>query len=334
MYYLNYMKIRTILFTFLVLPLLIQACGGVESRNDAIVREEGFEAIDNARLLWNEAQALELESEFGEALDRYEDLVDDYPESSLAPSAQFRIGVCLEKEDELYDAFEAYQTLLDDYPGKGNLGEILKHQFDIGKAFLDGRKRYFLFFRIRSGLGTAEKIFRTVVNNATFSRVSPQAQYSLGQALKMQGNYEDAVTEYEMVLNNYPGTDVIPLALFKLGVCYYEEALRSDYDPKEVNKATRYFKRFIKRYPDNPLRAEADEKISELIDLKAEKAYDIAAFYERTDSPEGARLYYRKIIDRYPDSRYARLAREKLLKLPKSESGSSDRNIEDRADKE
>ncbi|MDP8276533.1 MAG: outer membrane protein assembly factor BamD, partial [Candidatus Euphemobacter frigidus] len=309
---LNYMKIGTILCAFLVLPLLIQACGGVESGSDAIVREEGFETIDNARLLWKEAQALELESEFGKALDRYEDLVDDYPESELSSSAQFRIGVCLEKEDELYDAFEAYQTLLDDYPGKGNLGEILKRQFDIGKAFLDGRKRYFLFFRIRSGLGTAEKIFRTVVNNATFSRVSPQAQYSLGEALRMQGNYEDAVTEYEVVLNNYPGTDVIPLALFNLGVCYYEEALRSDYDPKEVDKAVRYFKRFVKRYPNNPIRAEADEKISELIDLKAEKAYDIAAFYESAGSPEGARLYYRKIIDKYPDSRYARLAREKL----------------------
>lgn len=306
--------------------LSIHGCSGVGPENGALVREEDLAAAADAdaRVLWDEAQAMEEEGDFSGALDRYEDLIDDYPDSSLASSAQFRIGVCLEEEDELYDAFEAYQTLLDDYPGKGNLGEILKRQYEIGEAFLNGRRRYVLFFRIWSGLGCAEEIFRTVVNNATFSRVSPRSQYSLGRALQMQGDYEEAITEYNQVLTNYPGTDVIPPALFNLGICYYEETMSADYDSKTGDKAIRYLKKFIKRFPDNSLRSESEEKIVKLIDLKAKKAYSIAVYYEGLDSPEGARIFYQEILDRYPDSSYAVPAREKLAALSETKAGETE----------
>lgn len=165
--------------------------------------------------------------------------------------------------------------------------------------------------------------FRPILKNATFSKVSVRAQYSLGWVLQMQGDYEGAIIEYNQVLTNYPGTEKIPLALFNIGVCYYEEALSSDYDAGEVNKAIRYLTRFIRNFPDDQNRTKAEEKISEMIDQKAEKAYAIADFYNSEDSSTGAQLYYQEIIDKYPDSRYARLAQEKLKNLPKPDAGES-----------
>ncbi len=307
-----------------VLSLAVSACGGIEVKEGENPPASPPGVPPEAQLLWNEAQALEAKGDFSKALSRYQDLVDDYPDSSLAPDAQFRIGVCLEENDDLYEAFQTYQSLLVNYPGKGNLGDILSRQYRIGEAFLNGRKRNFLFLPIRSGLGTAQEIFRTVVSNAAFSKVSPRAQYGLAQALYEQGDYEEAITEYEQVLANYPGTEVIPLALFKIGECYYQIALRADYDQKEVDKAIRYLRKFVQDFPEHRNRPEADELISKLIDLKAEKAYDIALFYEAADSSEGGRLYFQEIIDTYPDSRYALLAREKIAKLPPAPPGPKD----------
>ncbi|MFH1037900.1 MAG: outer membrane protein assembly factor BamD [PVC group bacterium] len=313
-----------ILIMLAALSLSVAACGGVEVKNGETPPETSLVPSPEADLLWNAAQALETEGDRGGALNRYQELVDEYPDSPRAPEAQFRIGVCLEAEDDLYEAFEAYQLLLDEFPGKGNLGEILSRQYAIGEAFLNGRKRSFLFLRIRSGLGAAEEIFRTVVNNATFSTVSPLAQYGLGRALQEQGDYEEAITEYEQVLANYPGTDVIPLALFKMGDCYYQIALQSDYDPREVDRAIQYLEKFAQRFPDHQDRPEAERKIAELVDLKAEKAYDIARFYESEESAEGGRLYYQEIVDTYPDSSYALPAREKLAALPEPAPGTDE----------
>jgi outer membrane protein assembly factor BamD len=352
------MRIWNIFFSVTVISLVIQGCGGMETENDPIVREEMLEFTDEAglinyrarnleeegdfkgaRVLYEDlisdypdsslipetifhiGRCLEEEGEFADAINWYEDLVDDYPDSDFAPEAQFQIGICLEKEDRLLDAFDAYQKLFDEYPGEGSLDEILKREYAIGKKFMNGRKRLFLFFRIRSGLGTAEDIFRAILKNATFSKVSPRAQYSLARVLQLQGDYEGAISEYNQVLTNYPGTEYIQLALFNIGVCHYNEALSADYDSREVDKALRHLNKFVKRFPDDPNLAEAEEKISELIDSKAEKAYAIAEFYNTPDSSTGARIYYQEVIDRYPKSRYADSAREKLEELPEPDGG-------------
>lgn len=351
------MRILSLAIMAAVIAITVAGCGGTEKEIDPVVREDTRGLTDHAGILLEKARAmaaagdfdraLELYEElvddypdsylapealfwigsrmeetgnYADAINRYEDLVDEYPDSDFSPEALFRIGNCLEEEDELLEAFQTYQILLNDYPGKGSLGEILEREFKIGEAFMNGRKRLFLFFRIRSGLGTAEEIFRAIVNKATFSKVSPRAQYSLGRVLQMEGDYEGAINEYRQVLTNYPGTDVIPLALFNMGNCYYEEALSSDYDPREVDRALRHLIKFVRRFPDDPNKTEAEEKVSELIDRKAEKAYDIAEFYDSADSSAGVKIYYREIIDKYPDSRYADRARKRLEELAEKES--------------
>jgi len=268
------------------------------------------------RRLREEGQAREEEGDFRSALRSYRALVRDYPRSPLAPEAQFRIGVCLEEIDDLYAAFQAYQTLLEQYPGKGSLSEIVQRQYEIGEAYLQGRKRWFLFLRIRSGLSRAEEIFRTVVRNATFSPVSARAQYGLACSLQLRGDYPEAILEYEQVLLNYPGSEVYGPAIFGIGLCYYQESLRADYDQREVDEAIRHLGRFIRAFPDDPDRGRAEEMLGELRDRQAEKSYRIARYYEKNSSPQGARIYYREVAERYPESIYAAEARAKLEQLP------------------
>lgn len=347
------MKSWHIFILVFIISMAITACAGIEENHNPIEGEESkeisdpaLESLESARSLEDQGdskaarsvyedlvddypdsslaaeamyrigKSFESEGRYDYAIDWYENLVDDHPDSDYAPEAQFQIGLCLEKEDKLLDAFEAYQALYEKYPGKGSLTEILNREYAIGKAFMEGRKRPFLFVPIRSGLGTAENIFRTILKNATFSKISPLAQYNLGRLLQVQGDYEGAVTEYNQVLTNYPGTEVIPLSVFNIGICYYEEALGADYDANEVNKAIQYLSRFIKRFPDDDNVEEAEEKIRELLDHKAEKAYLIAEYYNSENSPAGARLYYQEVIEKYPESGYARKAREKLQSLP------------------
>lgn len=312
------MKTRRLIYPSilsLLLPLIFSSCRGTVG-----VVEPGMEIEaareEPARLLWEAGQSREARGEYRRALKVYRELVGEHPDSSLAPEAQFRIGVCLEEMDKLYQAFRAYQTLLDEYPGRGELAEILRRQYEIGEAYLEGRKRRFLFLRIRSGLSRAEEIFRTVVNNATFSPVSPRAQYGLARSLELRGRDLEAILEYEQVLVNYPGSEVFPAALFGLGSCYYREALRADYDQRETEEALRHLRRFLNSFPDHPRSGDAEEMIGKLRDRQAKKSYDIARYYERKGSITGARLYYREVAESYPDSKYADSARKKLQELP------------------
>lgn len=311
------MKTRYLIYpvaAILLLPLLLSACRGTGGVVDPLA-EGGDPDLLAARQFWEEGQVREAKGEWKRAVEAYRDLVRDYPRSPQAPEAQFRVGACLEELDDLYAAFQAYQALLEEFPGKGNLVEILSRQYEIGEAYLQGRKCWFLFLRIRSGLGRAEEIFRTVLNNATFSKVSPLAQFGLARTFQLRGDYREAILEYEQVLRNYPGSEVIAPALYETGVCYYREALRADYDQREVDEAIRHLRRFVDSFPDDPQRSQAEEMVGELWDRKAEKSYEIARYYEKKGSPAGARIYYQEVADRYPESKYAGPARERLEKL-------------------
>jgi outer membrane assembly lipoprotein YfiO len=270
---------------------------------------------DQSRRLWEKGRVFEDKQAWARAISSYETLVEDYPDSELAPEALFRLATCLERRDELYRAFQAYQRLLEEYPGKGNLKEILSRQFRIGEKFLQGRKRSFLFLRIRSGLDTAAEIFRAVVRNATFSEFAPLAQYNLALALQQGGDYDEAELEYDSVLDNYPGSKVFGPAIFQKGVCAWRQSLGSNYDQKKADQAIKRFTFFLKRFPDDLHCPEAEKLLNELLSRKAEKCYEIARYYERKDSPQGARLYYEEVIEKYPGTPWSDRAKEKLARL-------------------
>lgn len=269
--------------------------------------------------IWSRANKSEAEGKWRRAIDLYQELVDNYPDSQWAPDALYHLGICREEIDELYAAFQAYQMLLDEYPGKGKLEDILSRQFEIGEAFLKGRKRLFLFLPIRSGLASAAEIFSTIVQNATFSDFAPRAQYNRGLALQKQGKYDEAELEYDMVYKNYPNSEMLAPSIFQRGVCSYEQALRTDYDQKTTGQAIKWFEIFLKRFPDNKDRKKAEEYIVELRGREAEKIYRIGRYYEKKGSRKGARIYYREVLNDYPGTSWAELADKRLAKLKEEE---------------
>jgi outer membrane protein assembly factor BamD len=269
----------------------------------------------SAAASWERGREKEEREDWSGASRDYRRLVNDYPGSELAPEAQFRLGVCLEKTGRLVGAFQAYRELLRRYPGKGNLGEILERELRIGEVFLEGKKLPFLFLPLRSGLSFAAEVFQGILETAAFSDVSPRAQYDLGLIHYRRGRYEEAEVEFDRVVTVYSLSGQVPDALFMLGLCAYERALRADYDQFFVSRAARWFETFIRRCPDHPRREEAKTKLADLLGRQAEKLYRVGHFYQRKKAWEGARVYYGEIARRFPDTSWAKKADSRLKEM-------------------
>ena len=59
-------------------------------------------------------------------------------------------------------------------------------------------------------------------------------------------------------------------------------------------------------------------KVREINELEGEKNLRIAKFYLRDSQPRACEIYLRRVLDRYPNSRAAREAREIRAELDKS----------------
>ena len=94
----------------------------------------------------------------------------------------------LERDGKLQRAFYEYQALVQKYPRSPDFEAALQAQYNIGKAYLDGKRVDIYGVPTLPSMAKAQEMFQKIVTNAPYSRIAPLAQYGVGQALEKIGS--------------------------------------------------------------------------------------------------------------------------------------------------
>ncbi len=108
-----------------------------------------------------------------------------------------------------------------------------------------------------------------------------------------QGKYEDAIIEFNALIQNYPQSELVDDALYWIA--------EANYVTKKFDIALMGFEQITRDYPDNRRAAEAMLKIGYI-------------YYDQQDF-EQAQNYLTEVIERYPASRSAFSANRRLNKM-------------------
>jgi len=119
---------------------------------------------------------------------------------------------------------------------------------------------------------------------------APRELYSQAYADFARGNYDLAVQGFAEYIRNYPGTDFTDNAQYWIGECLYGRKMYAE--------AIEAWNTLFKDYP-------ASDKIP---DGRVKKGMAL----ERLGRKSQALVEYRYVVDRYPNSQAARIARERL----------------------
>jgi outer membrane protein assembly factor BamD len=138
------------------------------------------------------------------------------------------------------------------------------------------------------------------------------AQFMLAETHFADRDYAIAAVEYQVLITNYGYSEYVDDALFKMGVCYWEESPRAERDQQKSIDALNRFNQYRQTFPEGEHRAEVEEYVRKIHEKLARKEYDAARWYFRQKNGEAALIYCEKIIANYPDNRY--WARALLLK--------------------
>lgn len=266
---------------------------------------------------WDHALELEKKAQYNNAIRAYKSLIKAYPTSPLAPKAQLKIGECYEHEGQLYEAFKAYQKLLENYPKETDFKDILKRQYKIGELFIKGKKRKLWRLPIIPAQDKGIEILEAIVKNAPYSEISPQAQFNIGTSYKRTGKLTEAIDAFNKVVNNYKDTPWYEEALYQLGLCNYKKSRGFSYDQLAAKEATKAFERFRKEFPQSRHMPKINKLLDELSGRQAKGVLEIARFYEKHKHKEAAIMYYKEILEKFPGTKEAEEAQERLKKLEK-----------------
>ena len=260
------------------------------------------------------ASQLRLAGDYEEALGEYEKFFKFYPDSDLCPEAQFQIGELYEARGDYERASKEYQKVVSNWRASDLFDKVLEKQYEIADRFYQeemARTRRFRLFRGRY-LRRAIRIYEQVIENAPFGPAAAQAQYRIAECYFASGHYLEATYEYQKVLDEYPSSEWAGQAMYGLAMCYYEQALPAEYDQTIARKSVEQFRLFAGLYPDDPKTQEATQKIADLLEEMARQQLVVAAYYEKIQRPDSARVYYRTVVAKYPGTQAADEAKEKL----------------------
>jgi outer membrane protein assembly factor BamD len=156
------------------------------------------------------------------------------------------------------------------------------------------------------------------------------ALYYLGKARLELNNSIEARVEFERLTQEFPESAYADEAGFLLGYCSYEESLPANRDQTKTHEAIRELTQFIDRRPDSPFADSARVYLSKAREKLAKKELMNAQFYEKIDKHESAIVYYRSLLDEYPDSQYAQEAQlalaEALARVNRAEEAEEELN--------
>lgn len=206
--------------------------------------------------------------QFKEAMDIYDRLLKEFPDSLYTDYIQFQLAITLLKMQNYDAAILALQSLRLNYPQSKFISDS---EYYLSLAYFD-----------KGDFNTAKDQLEPFVNNKSGdNKMRPQAAQLLGLAYRELKDYKKSAIIFEKMLKEYSSdAEISRTAEYELAISLFYLG-----DDKEGLKR---LKLLIYKHPNT--------KIAQ------DSLYFIADYYFKSDDFETARRYFQKIIEEYPES--------------------------------
>jgi outer membrane protein assembly factor BamD (BamD/ComL family) len=221
------------------------------------------------------------------------------------------------KANQKYKQFKCLEDLIAGFPDKINFTEIIDKEYEIANDFDQGHRDIPLSWLpwIKDS-NKASEIYKSILKQAPFAKFAPALKLKLGRIYLKEEKNEEALRMFRKVIKEHPKTKEEKYARFELANALVQLSFKAgDGDGAYAREAEAVLKETLKIYPDDPETLWINQSIRETDDVRSERLYKLAEFYQSRDNPEAAIRYFNDLISRFPDSIYIADAEKHLREL-------------------
>ncbi|MGE0267212.1 MAG: tetratricopeptide repeat protein [Candidatus Omnitrophota bacterium] len=206
--------------------------------------------------------------ELEKAIQVYDQILMDYPESQYADYVQYRQGIALLKKDKIDAATLSFHSLRSNFPNSKYLADV----------------NYYLavaYFKKNNWTLAKHQILEFLENITPQNDLNSESLYILGLSQFNLKEYENAIETFKKIIKNYPlKKDILRTA--EIGIA------KSFYENKQTEEAIKYFKQIIVKYPDS-------EETQESLIWLGDHFLEQAQYQTAID-------YYQQFVNSFPGS--------------------------------
>ncbi len=216
-----------------------------------------------------------------------------------------------------YRAYSVMELFTQKYPHSPYLDEIIKLQYEIGFNFLKGAKREIWGISILPAKSIGHNIIQKLMEKYPFSQYTKENIMKYANFLYSNKEYSMASTYYKKYVELYPEDEYASFAVVRMFHSKQNHTKGQPYDKTNLDEMeTELTKLYFKNTKTDIMDKQAYKQLKDNTDnLKAKSDFDVAMYYVRTGKKNAAITYLQTIIEEYPQSIYAKYAKEQLDKI-------------------
>jgi len=253
----------------------------------------------------------------------------DFPDIAGPDLEIFTEAELLYAQGKWNKAVRKYDQLLDSFPDSWLYASALERQFSVATAFLTDEKRVVLKYIKLSAYEEGEKIMHNIADRTGDAPIAKRALRTVAESYETRGKFLDAYEAWAEISSRWPTGQMGKESLLRMAQGLHSAYKSPKYDSSSLLSAKSYYNNFKLRHPQLEGEHEIDDKINTIDEQLAYKQFRIGQYYDRTDSPQAANIYYQYVIDSWPDSAAAKMAKAKVEQnnAPAAETAEKDRKL-------
>ncbi len=259
----------------------------------------------------------------------------------VAEACLFYEAECYRMQEQYPKAAEIYSQMIKEYSRRTHHHDALQRMFDIANYWLNdtrdvlrrtqeagqpGKSRFvmpvsFVHWDKRKPMwdmeGRALKLLEQVYINDIGGPLSEQALFYLGSVNMLRGHYADADHYFFQIVEYHRDGERAPQAIQLAMMCKKLSTGGPDYDGRKLAEARDLIHKALQAYPELR-RNQGDFLRNELIAINMQQAdsdLQVADFYLRTGHPASALFYYEIVRRRYPNTKHADIATNRMNQI-------------------
>lgn len=271
--------------------------------------------------LLNRAKQYEEVGEYFKALMTYRKVYKKYPTSELAPQAYFQEAQIYTKRRQYAPAFKSYSIIIKKYGDYAHYNQVIRQQFEVACLLMQGKRPY--YWGLIPGFkdyDSAIKYFETVIDNAPFNDLAPQALMNIALVAQEHGKPEQVIDALERLIYTYPKNDFTEEAYLLLAQTHANLVKGPSYDQAPTRQAFRIYEDFLATYPQSQYVAKAEEGALKMLHILAASRLELGDFYyQYRNNNKAALVLYNDAITVDPDSDCAVSAKKGIQRIKDKE---------------
>lgn len=225
---------------------------------------------------------------FVSVIDEYQNVMQQFPHSSLVPWMRLQIGRSYSAMGYFYEAQATFENFIDDFP---------KSRYT-PYAILGVARAYFSMDRFAE----AQVLFEKLSDRYPGTRAGIEGNFGVANAFYRLGQYDRAEVFYRQALKRYPEGDISsPDTLFSMGETLYQRG--------EYAEARKVFFELVNLHPDDPVSSKGMARIGDC--------------YRRLGQTPQSDLMYQETAARYPYDEGGYISRIRLADVELQQSRNS-----------